>query len=583
VLAACCCLALGAADYYARVPLASPAYTDLQTLSSAHLLPERQGQQYALLRLEMAMLLQSALPNYYAEHDAGHSIDPAAEAALKRLVKEYGPELAGLGVELQPPFGPASASRRPAGDAAWPDAPEEEADAPAAPAAKPAPRPHEPEVLQVVAPAPPVSSAPLAVDRRSNDASDVSTRPAARPGLLAPAPAAADPAVRPAIPEETAAQRPAGRTPAGGAPPEERDLNLLLDRRTEQLGNVAESVEQTGHPALEDFMVEDNRLGPVRPYHEELPVDVKVFGDLRGQAYWRDTRQPVGHSNAAGLRLYWADAGIDFSHQSWGARVTLNYNDDTRQPKLHELWAQYQSDSGAYARAGRVILPFADRKGDFPTFSSARELGFSSVNGAGIGWNKPDWGASAWVYDPGSSAAGGGSTNLSEFALSLSLFQADCEDDSDGWRVALAYLSELGGAEHNLAPGVFTQAVPGLNLAAGWDWGCGRYHLNLDYAGATRRFAAADLDANGDGRGDQPQALNVDFLFTPDSEQLYGLRFEHTSGFAGAAANRWSAMYGRWLSDQLLARLELSRGQYNDYTPGKRHDIGMNADVRLVF
>jgi hypothetical protein len=42
-------------------------------------------------------------------------------------------------------------------------------------------------------------------------------------------------------------------------------------------------------------------------------------------------------------------------------------------------------------------------------------------------------------------------------------------------------------------------------------------------------------------------------------------------------------MYGRWLSDQLLARLELSRGQYNDYTPGKRHDLGLTADVRLVF
>jgi len=274
--------------------------------------------------------------------------------------------------------------------------------------------------------------------------------------------------------------------------------------------------------------------------------------------------------------------GVDYAHQQWSARVKFNYNDDVRTPKLHELWAKYQNADGVYAQAGRVILPFANRTGDFPTFSAARQLGFTNANAAGIGWNKPDWGASVWVYDPGTSAASG-TTNLREFALSLNLFQADCDDASNGWRVALAYLSELGGATHKLAGGPLTASVPGLNLSGGYDWGCGQYHVNFDYTGATRRFAAADLDANGDGLGDRPQALNLELLFTPDHATLYGARYEHTNGYSGAAANRLAAMYGRWLSDQLLARLELSRGQYNDYTPGKRHDIGVTVDARLVF
>jgi hypothetical protein len=366
--------------------------------------------------------------------------------------------------------------------------------------------------------------------------------------------------------------------------PADRDLNLLLSRRNEQLGQtVATTVEHTDVMPESEFSVEDSRLDPVQAYHDEIPVDVKVFGDLRGQAYWRDTRQPLGHSNAAGVRLYWGDAGVDFQHEDWAARLTLNWNDDKRAPKLHELWAKYKNRDGLYAQAGRVILPFADRLGEFPTFSSARQLGFTSANAVGIGWNRPEWGASAWVFDPGSSTAASGSTNLSQYALSLSLFQADCDDDSNGWRVALAYLSTLGGAEHKLSGVPLSHSVPGVNLAAGADWGCGMYHLNLDYTGALRSFAAADLDANADGRGDTPEALSLEMLYTPTQRELYGLRFEHARGMGGAAANRWSALYGRWLSEQLLARLELSRGQYSDYTPGKRHDLALTADVRLKF
>jgi hypothetical protein len=33
----------------------------------------------------------------------------------------------------------------------------------------------------------------------------------------------------------------------------------------------------------------------------------------------------------------------------------------------------------------------------------------------------------------------------------------------------------------------------------------------------------------------------------------------------------------------MLGRLELSRGSYNAYTPGKRRDISLTADLNLVF
>src|SRR5262249_13847304 len=146
-----------------------------------------------------------------------------------------------------------------------------------------------------------------------------------------------------------------------------------------------------------------------------------TFGDVRGQAYWRSTRLPGSGDQAGGLRLYWGDAGGTYSQDEGSARVTLNYNDGTRQLKLHQLWGQYTADNGWYARAGSVILTFADSKGEFPTFSAARQLGFTSANAVGIGWNRPDWGASAWLYDSGSSAMTSGSVNLNEFAVSLKL------------------------------------------------------------------------------------------------------------------------------------------------------------------
>jgi hypothetical protein len=64
---------------------------------------------------------------------------------------------------------------------------------------------------------------------------------------------------------------------------------------------------------------------------------------------------------------------------------------------------------------------------------------------------------------------------------------------------------------------------------------------------------------------------------------FYGLRWQDSSQFAGQPGQRWSLLYGQWLSEHLLGRLELARGSYNAFTPGRRHDLELVADLNVVF
>jgi hypothetical protein len=109
------------------------------------------------------------------------------------------------------------------------------------------------------------------------------------------------------------------------------------------------------------------------------------------------------------------------------------------------------------------------------------------------------------------------------------------------------------------------------------------WQVALDYTVALDAYDAGALDANGDGRGDKPSALGLELIYSPAGMSFYGLRLESTSQYAGAAATRWGLLYGQWLSEEMLGRLELSRGSYNAYTPGKRRDISLTADLNLVF
>src|SRR5690606_8634668 len=154
-----------------------------------------------------------------------------------------------------------------------------------------------------------------------------------------------------------------------------------------------------------------------------------------------------------------------------------------------------------------------------------------SANTIGLGWNQPQWGVSAWVYGAPVETVGGGSSSLDELAINLRMMSAPDEYSDTSWRLALAYMSELGGHERRLAAGPLAASVSGFNLSAGYTWEGGVWQVAFDYTQALDSYSVGALDADANGSGDKPGAMALELIYSPEGMAFWGLRAERTTQY----------------------------------------------------
>jgi len=321
---------------------------------------------------------------------------------------------------------------------------------------------------------------------------------------------------------------------------------------------------------------------------EKPGIDVSVYGDFYLQGRYEST----AYTNTAedyeysDLKLYRGELGVEATDGTWTGHFSVLFDDDeTDDVRSYEYYGRYRfPDSAWYLQAGQADLPWSNNPSYFPTYSAVYDLGLTNVATVGVGLDEADWGISAWVFNP-EVEVDDEEDNFTDFAAVWDVTRREADACRDGWSLTAGYTSHL--AEHDLRIAGSDSVVDrtaAINLFGRYDWGGNRYHLLADFTHSLDEFNPADLDADGDAVGDQPCALNTEFVYEPRPGRLWGVSFQKTCELVNYAETRYGLLYSKRLSELASFKLEYTHGEYGDFvTAMQDSDDTVVAELNLAF
>jgi hypothetical protein len=320
-------------------------------------------------------------------------------------------------------------------------------------------------------------------------------------------------------------------------------------------------------------------------------ISTSIYGNIYLHARARRSLVSPGDDvNFSDIDVYWGEIGINTSYEDWSGRFSVLLDDGTETVLLNEAWARYQrtdecGTSPWFFQMGKVLVPFGNNTYYFPTYPAVNDLGYSTLHAIGGGYDSPNRAFSAYLYNSRAEVSGSNNT-LSDYTLAWDITKHTATECEDGYELTVGYISQLASHDLRLAGTDLESRVPAMNAFGRYDFhnGAGLVHVLADYTWALQEFEATDLDADADGIGDAPAALNTELVFEPQPDTLYGISYQITDEFKDYAENRWGLMYGERLNKLMKFKLEYTHGEFGAFaTGGQESDDTVVAELNLSF
>jgi len=218
-----------------------------------------------------------------------------------------------------------------------------------------------------------------------------------------------------------------------------------------------------------------------------------------------------------------------------------------------------------FGRIGRIYIPFGVFNSHFINSPMTQELGETRETAMLIGYGHELFSVSAYLFN-GDAQKVGEESQLRDFGASLVL------TPTEGLALGCSYLSDLADSDAELLSEY-------QNRVAGWSafatYSRDAFGVSIEVLGATKVFSDADLDADGNGQGDQPLVWNLELSWAPQENLELAVRFEGSEEFAGFPERQYGIglSWGYWESTTLS--LEYLRGEYDS-------NFGRNEDDNLM-
>jgi len=218
-----------------------------------------------------------------------------------------------------------------------------------------------------------------------------------------------------------------------------------------------------------------------------------------------------------------------------------------------------------FGRIGRIYIPFGVFNSHFINSPMTQELGETRETAMLIGYGHDLFSVSAYLFN-GDAQKVGEESQLRDFGASLVL------TPTEGLALGCSYLSDLADSDAELLSEY-------QNRVAGWSafatYSRDAFGVSIEVLGATKVFSDADLDADGNGQGDQPLVWNLELSWAPQENLELAVRFEGSEEFAGFPERQYGIglSWGYWESTTLS--LEYLRGEYDS-------NFGRNEDDNLM-
>jgi hypothetical protein len=205
-----------------------------------------------------------------------------------------------------------------------------------------------------------------------------------------------------------------------------------------------------------------------------------------------------------------------------------------------------------FARLGRLYVPFGVFPSHFISDPLTLELGESRETAALLGYGNELFSLAAFAFN-GDVEKFGEEDHLRDWGASLVVTPAE------GLELGGSYLSDLADSDAELVS-EYRRRVGGWSVFTAVEHG--PFGASAEFLGAVKAFSDADLDADGDGVGDQPRAWNVEVSWTPLEAVELAARLEGSSEFVGQPARQYGLNASWGILDYATLSLEYLRGEF---------------------
>ena len=265
-------------------------------------------------------------------------------------------------------------------------------------------------------------------------------------------------------------------------------------------------------------------------------------------------------------------------NETLSGNVIVLFEEDATALDVDEATIDFASGDWS-TRIGRQYLPFGAFHSHFINDPLTLALGETRETALLAGYTHGPATLSAFAFN-GDVEKNGADDQIRDWGTSLVIAPAA------GLEFGASFISDLADSDAELLS-AYTRRVAGWSSYFHLEQE--RLRLEVEYLAATGSFAASDLDANLDGRGDQPQTWNLEAAWAMTPALKIAARYEGSDEFAGQPERQYGvgASWSPWENTSLS--LEYLRGEFDrafsadaDGNVADRRDL-VTAQLAIAF
>lgn len=218
-----------------------------------------------------------------------------------------------------------------------------------------------------------------------------------------------------------------------------------------------------------------------------------------------------------------------------------------------------------FGTVGLQYVPFGVFHSHFISDPLTLELGESQETAVLGGYGTDMVSVSAYVFNGDAEKTSEAEDHIRDWGIALDVTPAE------GLALGASYISDLADSDAEIVGGTYADRVGGFS--AYFAYAPGSFDITGEVLGAATDFAAADLDADGDGSGDQPLTWNLEFAYAASDALELALRYEGSDELEEAPEAQYGFCASWGVRQNVVLSLEYLRGEFDE-------DFGAGADSR---
>ncbi|MEE8574249.1 MAG: LbtU family siderophore porin, partial [Thermodesulfobacteriota bacterium] len=286
---------------------------------------------------------------------------------------------------------------------------------------------------------------------------------------------------------------------------------------------------------------------------KEVAEMLTIGGLVEVEAYADETKMVGMKTNRdSDIVLATVEVGIDAEvHEYVNAHVLLLWEeDDTEMVVVDEGIITITSPYGASVAAGRMYVPFGAFNSHMISDPMTVDLGETGESSVMLGFEHQYVSIFAGVFN-------GHVDEADDREFRDDFYGAVNITPIEGVSVGAYYISNIAESDsditgHEAAGTTMMSQVAGVGGYVSLEFG--PIMAEGEYLAATEDFHSADLDANGDGKGDHPKTWNLELAVAPHERIEVAARYEGSDEFFGFPDSR----YGGAVSVSLFPNVGLA-------------------------